>query len=213
MTGPARRLAFVGFDSAWTDNPKAPGAIAALLVAGDVVEEFRPPRLVRFAEALEAIREIAALADLHPGRAGPADDRRQRVQHAAGRAGGRLADQLDGRGVQPSNRTRKGMFCDASPIWPFLSALGAVEDPLAARSATAGLHLVEVFPALALASLEPAFFARSGAPRYNPGRRTFRPADWERVASVVALHYERLGSCRGLRLVPGGSGPGDAAQG
>jgi predicted RNase H-like nuclease len=58
------------------------------------------------------------------------------------------------------------MFCDASPIWGFLGALGAEEDPERARTAGDGLYLVEVFPAQALASL--GFFGQPS--RYNPDR-------------------------------------------
>lgn len=64
-----------------------------------------------------------------------------------------------GGGVQPANRGKIGMFCEVSPIWPFLAALAAKQDPLAARLALIGRHLIEVFPALALPSLEPAFSA------------------------------------------------------
>lgn len=190
----APRLAFVGFDSAWTDNPRAPGAIASLVFGSGGPTAFAPPRLVRFAEALEAIRETAAEADFtlialdQPTIVANATSLRpvERV----------VASPISwmGGGVQPSNRGRKGMFCDASPIWPFLAALGAVEDPVAARPAPSGLHLVEVFPALALASLEPAFFARSAAPRYNPERRrTFRLVDWIAVARVLAREFAALG--------------------
>jgi putative transposase len=40
-----------------------------------------------------------------------------------------------GGGVQPSNRGRLGMFCDASPIWRFLTARGAEDNPERARIA------------------------------------------------------------------------------
>lgn len=81
-------------------------------------------------------------------------------------------------GVQPSSTGRVGMFCPASPIWGFLDALGAREAPEEARTATSGLYLMEVFPALALPALAPEFFGRLMAPRYNPGRRkTFSRTD------------------------------------
>ncbi len=93
--------------------------------------------------------------------------------------------------MQPSNRGKLGMFCDASPIWGFLRALGAREAPEEARTATSGLYLMEVFPALALPSFAPEFFGRLAAPRYNPGRRkTSLPADWERVARAVASQFD-----------------------
>jgi predicted RNase H-like nuclease len=82
------------------------------------------------------------------------------------------------------------MFCDASPIWRFLADLGAVEAPEASRSAASGLFIMEVFPALALASIDPAFFGRLAAPRYNPARRkTFKLKDWKRVATAAAASF------------------------
>lgn len=44
--------------------------------------------------------------------------------------------------------------------------------------------LMEVFPALALASSSPAFFGYRKGPRYNPARKTFRIED--RIAAVDA---------------------------
>jgi predicted RNase H-like nuclease len=70
--------------------------------------------------------------------------------------------------------------------------LGAVQDPNSARIAGTGLYLMEVFPALALASL--GFFGPKAAPHYNPGRKkTFRIHDWERVGAVAAKRADDLG--------------------
>lgn len=88
------------------------------------------------------------------------------------------------------------MFCNASPIWSFVGDLGAAEDPERARTAADGLYLMEVFPALALASM--GFFGRLAAPRYNPDRRkTFQVADWVRVAEAAAKQAIALG-CQDL---------------
>ena len=46
-------------------------------------------------------------------------------------------------------------FGDEAPIWPFLEKLEAIEDPDTARVAAHGEYLMEVFPALALASYSP----------------------------------------------------------
>lgn len=97
-----------------------------------------------------------------------------------------------GGGVQPSNRGRRGMFCDASPIWRFLAALGAAERPQESRVASDGLHLVEVFPALALPSLDAGLFGRLRAPKYNPKKKTFRVDDWVRVTEVAARAALRM---------------------
>lgn len=86
------------------------------------------------------------------------------------------------------------MFCDASPIWRFLTVLGAEENPELARIADNGLYVMEVFPALALASLDARFFGRLKGPRYNPDRKkTFLVADWGHVAEAAARDAQVLG--------------------
>lgn len=186
--------AYVGFDSAWADNPKAPGAICAVVFEKDMPIRFYEPRLVSFAAGLAFIREVAATAALTL----LALDQPTIVPNLIGcrpveRVAGSLVSWLGG-GVQPSNRGKTGMFCDASPIWKFLEDLGATEDPEGARIAANGLHLIEVFPALALASMDERFFGRHCGPRYNPGRKkTFRVADWQRVAAVAAREARSFG--------------------
>jgi predicted RNase H-like nuclease len=49
---------YIGFDSAWTDNQKAPGAICAVSVDDGQLLRLHAPRLVSFAEELAFIREI-----------------------------------------------------------------------------------------------------------------------------------------------------------
>ena len=85
------------------------------------------------------------------------------------------------------------MFCQNSPVWPFLQAVGAVQDPESARVAMDGTYLIEVFPALALPSLEPSFATRMGAPKYNPrNRKQYKPADWRSVTEAVAKKAKGL---------------------
>ncbi|MBK1656905.1 DUF429 domain-containing protein [Paracraurococcus ruber] len=191
---------YIGFDSAWTDNQKAPGAICAVTMAKGREVAFESPRLVSFdgaRSAFERLRSPGGVTLL-------AIDQPTIVPNATGmrpveRAAASLVSWLGG-GVQPSNRTRKGMFCDAAPIWPFLASLGAVEDPEAARTATAGHYVMEVFPALAVASFDAGFFGRLAGPRYNPSRRrTFRLNDWVRVAEAAARGFQRLGCAQAAR--------------
>lgn len=86
------------------------------------------------------------------------------------------------------------MFCEASPIWGFLAALNAKQIPEQARTAKDGLYLMEVFPALALVSLDDTFFGRLKAPKYNPERKkTFCLGDWKRVANAASREANRLG--------------------
>jgi predicted RNase H-like nuclease len=187
-------VTYIGFDSAWTDNPKAPGAICAVSMEDRQEARFCPPKLVSFDQALTFIRSLHRDADTTL----VALDQPTVVANSTGmrpveRVAASLVSWLGG-GVQPSNRGRLGMFCDASPIWRFLSALGATEDPERARTAAQGLYLMEVFPALALASLGADFFGRLAAPKYNPARRkTFRAEDWARVAQAAAHEAQALG--------------------
>lgn len=185
---------FVGFDSAWADNPKAPGAVAALCFDDQGQCVFHPPRLASFDQALAFIDGVSDPADFTL----VAIDQPTIVPNATGmrpveRAAASLISWLGG-GVQPSNTGKVGMFCAASPIWRFLSKLGAVEDPDAARTARQGQFVMEAFPAIALASFEASFFGRLAGPRYNPDRRkTFRPEHWGQVAQAAASQAEAFG--------------------
>ena len=185
---------YVGFDSAWTDNPKAPGAICAVGIEDGHPARFQAPQPVSFDQALTFIQETrsksgATLIALDQPTVVPNLTSMRPVERVAAS----LISWLGG-GVQPSNRGRQGMFCDASPIWRFLTVLGAEESPEQARVATNGLYLIEVFPALALASLDKGFFGRLSAPRYNPDRtKTFRMADWVRVSEAAVRESRALG--------------------
>jgi predicted RNase H-like nuclease len=199
---------YIGFDSAWTDNPKTPGSICAVGIENGRQTQFSAPRLVSFDQALTFVRRVRS----DSGNTLIALDQPTVVPNLTGmrpveRVAASLVSWLGG-GVQPSNRGRVGMFCDASPIWHFLNLLGAVEDPEKARTATDGLYLIEVFPALALASLGFEFFGRLRGPRYNPARKkTFRADDWIRVADATEREARRLGCeelagwCRNARGV------------
>lgn len=182
MSGVA--VSILGFDSAWTDNKKAPGAICTIRIDEAGRRTLVPPRLVSFDQALAAIQAKTAPLGI------VALDQPTIVPNATGmrpvdRVAASLVSWLGG-GVQPANRSKIGMFDDAAPVWRFKALLGAREDPEASRSKTCGLFLMEVFPALALPSLDPAFYGRSLAPRYNPARRkTFTLAEWRAVIAAV----------------------------
>ncbi|MBS7809462.1 DUF429 domain-containing protein [Roseococcus sp. XZZS9] len=182
----------IGFDSAWTDNPKAPGAICAVSLEEGRPVRFHPPRLVSFDGGLEFIRQVRS-----PGATLVALDQPTVVPNLTSmrpveRAAASLVSWMGG-GVQPSNRGRIGMFCDDAPIWWFLRQLKAMEDPELARIATDGLHLMEVFPAISLAAMDADFFGYRRGPRYNPARRTFRIEDWRRVAKAAAREAASMG--------------------
>ncbi len=183
---PPREL-LVGFDSAWTDNQHNPGAIAACVLEHGRCVAFHPPRLATFADAARLVADLSADAGLlllaiDQPTVVPNDTGARPVDRVAASLLGRLRG-----GVQPARRggAAAPMFGDAAPIWRFLDALGAAQDPLAARHAPSGRFVMEVFPALALPELVPAIWARRQAARYNPARR-FLPADWPLVAHGIA---------------------------
>lgn len=184
---------YIGFDSAWTDNPKSPGAICAVGIEDGRLAYFEAPRLVSFDQALTFVRDArsdsgATLIALDQPTVVPNLSSMRPVERVAAS----LISSLGG-GVQPAHRGRIGMFCDAAPIWRFLAALGAREIPEEARVADRGLYLMEVFPALALASMDARFFERRRAPKYNPDRRkTFCLTDWICVAEGAAKRAEQL---------------------
>ena len=187
----------VGFDSAWTDQVRAPGAVCVLR-CNDAGITFLPPRLATFAQALETIEHEASLTS----RTLVAIDQPTLVPNAIGsrpvdKVAASLVSWLGG-GVQPANRSKLGMFDDGAPIWKFKRALAAVEDPEAARSAQNGRFIIEIFPALAIPTLAVEFCGRLLGARYNPGRRkTFNHGHWLGVLECAAAAGDRLG-IRGL---------------
>ncbi|WP_183844743.1 MULTISPECIES: DUF429 domain-containing protein [unclassified Rhizobium] len=186
----------VGFDSAWTDNPRAPGAICVIRLDGDGAHLHLAPRLASFAQALDVIESERSDAQ----KCLIALDQPTIVPNLTGsrpvdKVAGSLISWIGG-GVQPASRSKKGMFDDAAPIWRFKQTLGAQEEPELARVASNGLFLIEVFPALALAAIEGAFCSRLAAPKYNPvNRRRFKITDWQAVAEAV----RRFGTLNSLR--------------
>ena len=187
----------IGFNSAWTDSSRSPGAIAACIFDGASSPAFIPPRLATFEAALQFILELITEADyaliaIDQPTVVPNYDSCRPVDRVAGS----LVSTLRG-GVQPARRGGRGapMFGDDAPIWRFLAALKAIQNPIEARKAVAGRFLMEVFPALALPAIVPALWDRRRGAKYNPDRRkTFDPHDWPIVASGVAAFARNLAS-------------------
>ena len=185
------REAFVGFDSAWAG--KAPGGIAYATFEDGRLHAVVEPRLVHFEEAA---RIIERLRD-ERGYVLVAIDQPTLVPNETGmrpveRVAATLISGLGG-GVQPAFRGKRATFGPDAPVWNFLDRIGARENPPAARTAKDGLHLIEVFPALALPALEPRIMARGRAACYNPKNRNFSLSDWKLVASAVRRHALDLG--------------------
>lgn len=194
MTDRARagtREAFVGFDSAWGDQ--VPGAIAWATFVDGRLEAFGPPELVHFDDAAQIVEERRADADyvlvaldqpaLVPNREG---------MRPVERVAAALISKLGG-GVQPANRQKASLFGSDAPIWRFLDRLDVSQNPPAARTARDGLHLIEVFPALALPALDPGILKRDRAASYNPEKtNSFSLDDWRLVATTVQRHADAL---------------------
>ena len=190
------REVLIGFDPAWTDNPRNPGAITIQRFEDGVVSDFVPPCLATFKQAQVMVAEQAASADLLL----VAIDQPTIVPNLEGfrpveKVAMSIVNALKG-GVQPGRRGGSGaaMFGDDAPIWRFLDRLDAVQDPERARTADRGRFAMEVFPALALPSLVPAIWDRKRAAKYNPDvRRMFLLTDWHLVCEGLAGTAERLG--------------------
>jgi predicted RNase H-like nuclease len=85
------------------------------------------------------------------------------------------------------------VFGESAPIWSFLAAVGAKQNPIEAHSAVAGHFLMGVFPALALPAIVPAIWQRRRAAKYNPGSVKFDLCDWKIIVSGVASFTQSLG--------------------
>lgn len=194
ILNPQTDCLIVGFDSAWTDRPQAPGAIAALGfdTLGKVI--FFEPELKSFDGAVEWIGEQRKNYQLCL----IAIDQPTIVPNLIG---SRMADRVAGSvvsfiggGVQPANRSKRGMFDDDAPIWRFLDRLhGHSKSIHQSRIEHQGLFVIEVFPALSLPALNSDFYKRLGAPKYNPAnRKKFKLKQWKAVLNTVRNTSDKL---------------------
>lgn len=131
-------IAFVGFDSAWADNAKAPGAICAVSREGGKWIGFKPPEFASFEQAsgfVQSLKNEHALTIV-------AIDQPTIVPNLTGgrpvdRVAARLIGWLGG-GVVLASRSIKGMFDDDAPIRRFLIGIGCIQNPETARSPSSG---------------------------------------------------------------------------
>ena len=184
-----------GFDSAWTDNPRKPGAICAVTYDADGKSRFYEPEMATFSKAEEFISEKEYRKKIDTGKPYQlsviALDQSLIVKNATGmRPVEKIAGAAvgwAGGGVQPSNKSRKKMFDENARIWKFLSNQEAILDANLAKKNLSGRYIIEVFPALALLGLSEKFFTRYGAPKYNPEKkRKFKKEDWISVCDLLA---------------------------
>jgi predicted RNase H-like nuclease len=194
LTQPQTSSVIIGFDSAWTDSAKAPGAICAITFDARGQANFIRPEMVTFEGALEFIDEAKhgfsfCLIALDQPTIVPNPTGIRPVERVAA-----SVISYVGGGVQPSNRSKTGMFDDHAPVWAFKDRLGAIEAPEDSRLTDVGLFLMEVFPALALTGLHSPFAQRLGGPKYNPqNKKKFRILDWQAVTMTVVDISNQLG--------------------
>ena len=188
ITRPQSDAIIFGFDSAWTDDPKSPGAICAIAFDREGKATVALPELVSFSNAISTIDErkqafSLCLVAIDQPTIVPNDKGCRPVDRVAA-----SVVSFAGGGVQPANTNKRGMFDESAPIWRFKKALKASDSFDDARRSRSGTFLIEVFPALALAGLNDQFSRRLGAPKYNPkNRRIFRISHWQAVAQTVCV--------------------------
>ena len=184
------REAFVGFDSAW--GGKQPGGIVSVSFDNGEFDSWSRPESASFECAARIIEKLRdkhnyVLVALDQPTLVPNEKGMRPVEKVASSLICKLRS-----GVQPASRSKSELFGPNAPVWKFLNRIDARENPTVARGARRGLHLIEVFPALALPALEPRIMSRRHAARYNPDK-TFSLCDWKLVANAVARHAEELG--------------------
>ena len=205
-------FAVVGFDSAWSVKNK--GAICYAIYEHGLPPEVSLPQTASFDDAARIVGDLKERCD----EVLVAIDQPIIVPYSTtGRPVDTVVKSFMGKlrsAAQSAMRSGRGqqsaMFGDSAPVWKFISDVGACEyagktghagggivNFEAAKPSTGrtGIHLIEVYPALALAALEPGLMEhrhnRSGkwirwAARYNPTRRrTFSVADWQLVCNTV----------------------------
>ena len=206
--------AFVGFDSAWGVNTI--GAIAYAVFQDNVLVKVPAPRVADFADAAEIIKILQGECDhvliaIDQPIIVPNDEGQRPVDSVADA----IMQQLNSSALK-ANRTEKRLqtkkqrgfnnkylLGDEAPVWKFMSKIGpcgyfgktdrcdmrAFVDFEAALKPSGNTHVIEVYPALALAALAPTFMDRKSAARHNPESKNreypFSLEDWRLVCEIV----------------------------
>ena len=181
----------VGFDSAWSRANK--GAICACRLEDGRCTTFHPPLAADFDGAAASIKAWHGTDDLTLVAIDqPTIVRTQTSMRPAEKVAASVMS-WSGGAIQPAYIAKTPLFGADAPIWGFLGALGFSDDPEAVATASRDGFVMEVYPALALLSLEPAF-ATAGrlGPRYNPARKTFSQEAWRRVCLAAEREARRL---------------------
>lgn len=187
----------VGFDSAWTLT-KVGAIVGVVLDKHGTVAELGLPRLVRYGEAAEIIRQwqgthlpTSTLVLLDQPTIVVNEGGQRPVEQIVCPSVSRRRS-----GMQPANRGRKEMFGATAPVWEFLARFGGAANPFQPITSTS---VVETYPVLAIIALgwtlpDPQRPA-GRLPKYNPGRRTtFALADWAHVCCTTSAKLAAEGA-------------------
>ena len=181
-------------------------------VSGGEVVEIRNPEDATFTEAAAIIEWLRrGCDDVLVAADEPVIVYNEDGMRPAERIASRLMRRL-GSGVQPAYRNKASMFGDEAPSWWFLGQIGAClnfdhakyERGSIHRHCDNIVHVIEVYPALVLPTLESAFMAPRvvegkqkstirWAARYNPANAHFANSDWIRVCTSVRRHLLHFG--------------------
>ena len=197
--GSQMRQAFVGFRALWTE--KGRGALCFVVFQGDQVVWTDVQGYASFDQAVELINRLRSECDdvlvaidkpiISPDMAGM-------------RSVERVADSFMRQFhsvLSPAYRMTANRSGGLAPIRRFISNVEPCLDYEHAKSAGGcdnPVHLIEVYPALALPALEPAFMeerrdGRRSPARYRPTAHHFDHEDRELVCSAISSHADKLG--------------------
>ena len=182
-------LSIVGFDSAWSSRPDAAGGICVLKYSERGFDLCHSPEIAGFDRASEIIKDL----DGESSKTIVLIDQPTIVPNQSGM---RKVEKLVasvisfiGGAVQPSNRNKENMFGDDAAIWRFQSRHPFNLNPIE----NANVSLIEVFPVLALCSMNSSFYGRYKAPKYNPkNSKKFKLEDWQAVCRTVLSWADKL---------------------
>ena len=184
--------AISGFDSAWTDKVKEPGALASIVQYKNGKLTWEEPKLTTFTQAQDIINDLSSQSIFHL----VAIDQPIVVPNLdscrpVDRVSASLISKLKG-GAQPANRSKENMFGDNAPIWRLLQNIPHKQIPwlsnkeIHASEDTLKQVIIEVFPALAIPSFIPYFFERGKGAKYNPAnKKNFNIDDWICICKFI----------------------------
>jgi predicted RNase H-like nuclease len=198
----AKTTLLVGFDSAWTPT-KAGALVAVLRSEGGVCHELGPPRVLDYPQAEAAI--LKWQAEQEPTVTIILIDQPTIVENATGQrpVENIVASVVSRRrgAMQPASKSRKEMFGELAPIWPFLRRFGGAADPLKPFEET---RVFETYPVLAIISLGWTLADSRPAgrlPKYNPKGKTFSEPDWQHVCTQASCAFCERGLVEIVRWI------------